>query len=397
MEEQLCLPVETTQLADVGPRKVAVLGPWAAPVTEPFAGGLESHVWHLCRQLTLRGHEVTLVGRRGSDPSVATRFRELDEVWTPSAEARRDTSMTDERTVREHHAYLDAVTWLAELDVDVVHNHAYHYLPFVLGGQDTPWVSTLHTPPTPWIESALAARRRGTMRYTTVSTFAARLWSRLPARPTVVANGIDPRRWSEGPGGTGLVWTGRIARQKAPHLAIATARRLAVPLVLAGPVEDERYFAEAVRPHLHDGVEYAGHLRQAELADLVGHSAAALVTPVWDEPFGQVAAEALMCGTPVVALNRGALPEVLGPLGAGHLVDAVSADAWGAALERGIAELAAATERAMGAHRPTVRDDAAQRLGLAAMVTGYEQIYATTVEVRRMGSHPSPLPVPLRP
>lgn len=196
----------------------------------PFAGGLESHVWHLCRLLTRRGHHVTLIARGGSDPSVASRLIELDEGWAPSAAARRDVSMPDEDALVEHHAYLDALARLDDMQIDVVHNHAYHYLPFTLGGRgDIPWVSTLLTPPPPWIESALAARRHGAMRFTTVSAFAAAGWGRLPARPTVVANGIDPALWPAGPGGDRLVWTGRLTPEKAPHLAIAAARRVGMP------------------------------------------------------------------------------------------------------------------------------------------------------------------------
>lgn len=180
------------------------------------------------------------------------------------------------------------------------------------------------------------------------------------------------------------MWAGRLTPEKAPHLAIAAAQRLAMPLVLAGPISDPDYVDAAVRPHLRGDITYAGHLHQSELAELVGNSAAALVTPMWDEPFGQVAAEALMCGTPVAALQRGGLPHVLGALGAGHLAAPIPEDASGRALQERIESLAAATARAMGADRRAVRADAKQRLGLGAMVSGYEQIYATLIEAPRL-------------
>lgn len=275
--------------------------------------------------------------------------------------------------LREHHAYLDAVAEIDASDVDVIHNHAYHYLPLTLGGLGRqPWVSTLHTPPTAWLESALAARRQGSMRFTTVSAHTAAQWSRLQYPPTVVTNGVDPDQWPAGPGGEDLVWSGRITPEKAPHLAMRAAAAAGRRLVLAGPISDEGYFARQIRPGLGAGATYAGHLHQAELADLVRHSAAALVTPLWDEPFGLVAAEALMCGTPVAAFAAGGLPEVLGESGRDHLASAGD-----------VAALVAAIARAVVADRDRVRADAARRLSLSWMISSYEQIYSNLVELRQ--------------
>jgi glycosyltransferase involved in cell wall biosynthesis len=107
--------------------------------------------------------------------------------------------------------------------------------------------------------------------------------------------------------------------EKGPHLAIDAARRAGRPLVIAGPGSDPDYFARDVEPRLGGEVRYAGHLAHRELAHLVGASAAALVTPQWDEPYGLVVAEAMMCSRPVVALACGGIPEIVDPEG-GRLV-----------------------------------------------------------------------------
>jgi len=129
-------------------------------------------------------------------------------------------------------------------------------------------LTTVHTPRTPWLESALQMGRG--------------------SRP----NGVDSRRWPLGPGGAGLVWFGRFTPEKAPHLAVEPALRAHRPLVLAGTLSDSVYFAERIAPRLSDEVRYAGYLDQNALDRLVGGSAAALVTPTWDEPYGLVIAEA---------------------------------------------------------------------------------------------------------
>jgi glycosyltransferase involved in cell wall biosynthesis len=143
----------------------------------------------------------------------------------------------------------------------------------------------------------------------------------------VVPNGVDFLRWPLGPGGDNLVWFGRITAEKAPHMAIAAARRADLPLVLAGPISDTAYFNRAIAPSLGDQIRYAGHLNHDELARLVCRSAAALVTPAWHEPYGLVVAEAMSCGTPVVAFARGGIPEIVSPQ-SGRLVPQTTSKLW---------------------------------------------------------------------
>ena len=285
-----------------------------------------------------------------------------------SATALADVNAPSREWLHDHHAYLGLMLklgrggdWCGRFDV--VHNTSLHHLPVAMAHSiDAPVLTTLHTPPLPWLESALALSPpdRGSV-FAAVSRFTAASWRHV-VRAEVVPNGVDLDRWCPGPGGGPAVWAGRLVAEKAPHLAIDACRRIGMPLELAGPLHDRDYFAREIEPRLGDDIVYAGHLDDRELAELMGRAAVVVVTPAWDEPFGLVAAEAMACGTPVAAFARGGLPEVIGPAG----VICRSAD---------IGALARALESAAQLDRSAVRRHAERTCGLDAMVRRYEAMY----------------------
>ncbi|MET0460984.1 MAG: glycosyltransferase, partial [Ilumatobacteraceae bacterium] len=184
----------------------------------------------------------------------------------------------------------------------------------------------------------------------------------------VIGNGVDLGAWRPGPGGPAAVWSGRVVPEKGPHLAIDAARLAGLPLRLVGPRHDDRYFADEIQPRLGDGIEYLGHLSSTEVADVVGRSCVAVVTPRWEEPFGLVVAEALACGTPVAGFARGALPELVDDR-TGVLV---APDDVGA--------LAGAMVAAATLSRQHCRDVAAARFFSTVMVVAYESWFAVLID-----------------
>ncbi|HEX8781114.1 MAG TPA: glycosyltransferase family 4 protein [Nocardioides sp.] len=352
--------------------RVCLIASSRYPIREPFAGGLESMTHLLARGLAERGHQVTLFAGPGSDPGLPVRLLPLRTVEV-SAAALADQHAPGPEWVADHHAYLGLMLSLAEAGAsehDVIHNNSLHHLPLAMARTvGVPMVTTLHTPPLPLLESALALDP-DCSEFVAVSRWTSQAWSHA-VRSRVIHNGLDLDAWRAGPGGGAAVWSGRLVREKAPHEAIHACRAAGVPLVLAGPTPDPAYFREEVAPLLGGGVAHVGHLSQAELSALLRQASVAVVTPQWDEPYGLVAAEAMASGTPVAAYARGGLTEVVSPE-AGVLVPGGDVDA-----------LAGAVLESQRIDRRGVRQHAEQTCGADVMIDAYERVYAQAVTPKR--------------
>jgi glycosyltransferase involved in cell wall biosynthesis len=350
--------------------RVAIIASARFPIRQPFAGGLEVHTWTLARELRRRGHDVALFAGAGSDPALGVRELSLSRLAISKA-AQADVSMSPQLWLAEHHAYLELMLSLSQSRIDrfdIVHNNSLHYLPVAMADAlPGPVVTTLHTPPTPWLESAIQAPSRCPVTFVAVSTHTANAWRHVVPRPLVVPNGIDTELWHPGPGGGSLVWFGRLVPEKGPALAVQAARLAGRPLRLAGPIGDGDYFDQRVRPLLGGDIEYVGHLSHPDLVDLVGDAGATLVTPCWDEPYGLVVAESLACGTPVCGFARGALPELVTDR-CGRLVPADD-----------IVALSQAIEPTIALSRSEARARAERVCSLDTMVDAYERLYQELV------------------
>jgi glycosyltransferase involved in cell wall biosynthesis len=345
------------------PTRIAIIASARHPIREPFAGGLEAHTWALARALRHRGHEVTVFAGPGCDPTLDV--HELPVHWPRTSEAARaDVSMPAEAWLQEHHAYLTLMLDLSRTrEFDVVHNNCLHHLPIAMASAvPTPMVTTLHTPPTAWLESAIQTGPCP-VTFVAVSDHTARAW-RASASAEVIRNGVDLDRWPAGAGGGPAVWFGRIVREKGADLAILAAEAAGLELDLIGPVADIGYFEKRIRPHLGARIRYLGHLDHTALAARVGGASVSLVTPRWDEPYGLVVAESLACGTPVAAFDRGGVAELLDPT-CGVLVGADD-----------VPGLADAAVRAARLSRADARAHAVRHHSLARMIDSYESLYA---------------------
>jgi glycosyltransferase involved in cell wall biosynthesis len=160
------------------------------------------------------------------------------------------------------------------------------------------------------------------------------------------------------------LWYGRFVPEKAPHLAIQAARLAGYTLEMAGPVSDRTYFEQFVEPLIdQQRVIYLGHLSQEQIRRSLSQASVLVNTPIWDEPYGLVYAEALASGTPIATFSSGATGEILTPK-CGVIVKERTAEA-----------LAQAINAAARLSRADCRQRAMSFCHIDSMIDGYEYLY----------------------
>jgi len=210
--------------------------------------------------------------------------------------------------------YLRALTMIRDMPYDIVHCHTIHHL-LVRSTPAIPMITTLHHDPTD-IPPDIAAARPDLQFVAVSQRQAANAQQRGMTIVGSVYNAVDTRTFGYGDGQGGyLAFLGRISSKKGTHLAIRVAQQTGMPLKIAGstPSEaDEDYFRREVMTHV-DGthIEFVGELDDINKVRFLQRARALLFPVQWEEPFGIVMIEAMSCGTPVIGMNRGAVPEIV--------------------------------------------------------------------------------------
>ncbi len=283
--------------------RIAQVGPLTESIPPKLYGGTERVISWLTEELVALGHDVTLFASGDSQTSA-----KLEPGW-PRA-LRLDGSIRDPNAL--HLAMLEHVRRRAS-EFDFLHFHLDYYPFSLFSRQFTPFLTTLHGrldlpehrllfgafPSVP-IVSISDAQRQPVPNAHWVCTIHHGLPERLltpqPTRPSYLA------------------FLGRISPEKAVDQAIRIAARSGLPLKIAAKIDkvDRDYFEEVIRPLLAlPGIEYVGEIGDSEKSAFLGGAIALLAPIAWPEPFGLVMIEAMACGTPVIASNRGAVPEVV--------------------------------------------------------------------------------------
>ena len=338
------------------PLKIALTADPELPVPPLLYGGIERIIDLLARELSARGHDVTLFAH--PDSKSAGKL----VPWPGGA------SQSKADTLRNAAALARGVIGGG---FDAVHSFSrIAYLTALLPLR-IPKIMTYQRAISPRTVALGHRLSRGSLEFTAISEWMMRD-VRATGRWTMVPNGVPLSTYTfrakvapDAP----FVFLGRIEEIKGPHLAIELARRCGRKLIIAGNIPDEkRGWVEAqVMPHV-DGerVRYVGPVNDVQKNALLGEAAALLMPILWDEPFGIVMAEALACGTPVLGLRRGAVPEVVDDGITGFVRDTLD-------------ELVEAAADLPAINRAACRRAGEARYSQTAVVDGYEAVYRRAI------------------
>ncbi|WP_414637920.1 glycosyltransferase family 4 protein [Aliidongia sp.] len=276
-------------------------------------GGTERIVAYLTDELVELGHDVTLFASGDSQTKA-----KLAAVW-PHA-LRLDPTMRD--YLAPHIILLETLARRAH-EFDMIHLHI-DYLGYpLLQRIDVPFVTTLHG------RLDLPELRQV---YETFSEVPVVSISDSQREPLPIANYVDtiyhglPRRLLKAGTGSGgyLAFIGRISPEKAPDAAIRIAGAAGMNIKIAAKIDkvDQAYFEEHVEPLLAlPHVEFIGEIDEFQKSEFLGNAAGLLFPIAWREPFGLAMIEAMACGTPVVAMRQGSVPEVIEEGVSGFIVE----------------------------------------------------------------------------
>jgi glycosyltransferase involved in cell wall biosynthesis len=278
--------------------RIGLVSTVSAPVIQDSAGSVEAWTWLMARELTRLGHQITVFGCDGSHTD--------GEVVTTLPGPYGAPNGYDDWQLCEWINLCGAIQQSSRFDL--LHAQAYLWGVPLQKIARVPIVHTLHIVP-----DSNNARLWESAPGSCVTAISHQQWSEYPhLQPAaIIPHGVDIAQFSfSAKPDDYVLYLGRFTSGKGPIQAIEAARSCGMRLIMAGP--ENPYFREKVKP-LVDGktIEYAGYARPKERNKLLGGARALLYPIQYPESFGLVLVEAMLCGTPIAAMDYGAVREII--------------------------------------------------------------------------------------
>jgi len=283
--------------------RIAQIAPIIERVPPKKYGGTERVVSALTEELVKRGHDVTLFASGDSLTAgklISSHPKGLREAKFPDLYGNNVLTLL--------HAGL---AYSLQSQFDIIHDH--------IGYASIPLANLAKTPTVVTLHGAISVTNKKLYEILNKPHYVA--ISKAQMRPAqnlnyvgMVYNGLNfddypfPATQKEY-----LLFVGRLSLEKGSHYAIEVAKYLDRKLVIAAKLEDvdKKYFFEYIEPNLSDQIEWVGEVTQEERNKLMSEALCLLHPVTWREPFGLTLIEAMACGCPVVAFNRGSISEII--------------------------------------------------------------------------------------
>jgi glycosyltransferase involved in cell wall biosynthesis len=347
---------------------IAQIAPLYEAVPPKLYGGTERVVAHLCDALIELGHEVTLFA--AADARTKARL-----VAVRDQAIRLDTAALKSDLAAHLTMLCEAKRRSGQFDILHFHVDMVHFPMFEQLAPKT--VTTLHGRLDLKDLPSVYARWPG---FGLVSISDSQR-KPLPSANwlATVGHGVPTCQYTlnERPAGPYLAFLGRMSPEKRPDIAVRLALRAGIPLRMAAKVDaaDVVYFDTVMKPLLDDPlIDFIGEIGDERKSEFLGNASALLFPINWPEPFGLVMIEAMACGTPVIAWNCGAVPEVIDDGVTGFIVNSEE-------------EALAALARVPALDRRRVRATFERRFAATTMAQAYLDVYARLLDAKQLAAH----------
>lgn len=329
--------------------RIAVLSPVAWRTPPKHYGPWEQVAYNIAEGLLLKGHDVTL-------------FATKDSIFPGKLEAIIKQGYEEDKTLDAKVAECLHISHLMEMagDFDIIHNN-FDFLPLTYSRLiKTPMLTTIHGFSS---EKIIPVYKQ----YNDIAYYVSISYADRHPSLNYFANiyhGIRVEQFDvvEKPQDY-LLFFGRMHPDKGAHDAVTIAKKSKRKLIMAGIIQDAAYFEKEIKPAIDDEqIVFIGQANAEKRNELLSNAAALLHPIYFNEPFGLSVAEAMCCGTPVIAYNRGSMPELIKNNASGFLVCNVE-------------EAVEAVNKISSINRNACSEYAREKFSLSKMIEQYEEVY----------------------